>query len=379
MALDYYDYLLSLVGKDGTNRDIKSISLGRNPKIELYSDNELAAKGLSSFTPRVPEQGAGTPALASGAGGPGTLSLETLQELAKATPTSEAVPSEGGTAWHRVLGALSTPEKVAGLTRLLGSVAKAITATSPRSWQYQLADALSKTAAATQMEALRKGEDLSGLAAFGLTPEERTQIAKEAILGREAANREAYTKGYLDYLNKIAGLQAREETPEERYRRERDITLLRTLLGGSPSRYNPWIKWGYGQMLNIDTGEVKNVPTPPVKETPPPSGVIPEKTREEALKAVFDQIKRALPPESKLKGAGLWTKTGVRGKIDPDDLDRMIIEGKLPPEARKPKVMALIKQYALLRGRADVIERLKRMGVDINVPIEEPAKEPFTF
>jgi len=379
MALDYYNYLLSLVGKDGANRDIKSISLGRNPKVELYSDNELAARGLSSLAPRVPAQGAGTPALASGAGGPGTLSLETLAELAKTIPTSKAVPTQGGTVWNKVLNALSTPEKVAGFTRMLSTLGKAITASSPTSWQYQLSSALDKIAAAQQLQALREGRELSGLSAFGLTPEERAQMAKEAILSREVANKEAYTKGYIDYLNKIAGLQAREETPEERYQRERDITLIRSLLGGSSSRYNPWIKWGYGQMLNIDTGEVKSVPTPPVKETPPPSGVIPEKTREEALKAVFDQIKRTLPPESKLKGAGLWTKLGVRGKIDPDDLDRMIIEGKLPPEARKPKVMSLIKQYALLRGRADVIERLRRMGVDIDVPIEEPAKEPFTF
>jgi len=201
------------------NSDIKKIILdewGRPRTLELYSDAlDKRAPVIPEYPKsRFPAEGAGTLQPQGGVGGYGTPTLETLQEIAKGIPNSQAVPAEN-TWWDRMKAKYSSPLNRAGASRLFGTIAQALTAAYPKSWQYQLGGAANKMGAATQQRAIAEGKNLEGIAGFGITPEERSQMVKEALSEREATSMADYRKKYTDYL-----LGMLEKTPGAEQRME---------------------------------------------------------------------------------------------------------------------------------------------------------------
>ncbi len=82
------------------------------------------------------------------------------------------------------------PEQSPGLQRLLGTIATALSAVEPASFQQQLGQAAVSSAAGKQADLLRGGAELTGVGGFGISPQERASLVSEALAEREVGARE---------------------------------------------------------------------------------------------------------------------------------------------------------------------------------------------
>jgi len=127
-----------------------------------------------------------------------------------------------------------SPGTGAGLQRMFGGLAQAITSNVPTSGAYQLGGRMEQVAAAQQMEALRRGETLKGMAGYGIMPQERAAIASEALAERKM------------------GLEKRRVDIGERQAE---------IYGEQVGKQEPWEERGYRELRNILAGK-----TAPVKK-----------------------------------------------------------------------------------------------------------------
>ena len=107
------------------------------------------------------------------------------------------------------LGGATTPNY--GAARLLAMIGQSLAAVEPNSWQNQLSGMVGQYAAGQQSKALREGKELTGIAGFGITPQERAAIATEALGERRVRAEER--RG--DIAEEELGIQRRRTDIEE--------------------------------------------------------------------------------------------------------------------------------------------------------------------
>lgn len=106
--------------------------------------------------------------------------------------------------------ALKDPEKGAGIARLLATLGQAFSAAEPNSWQNQLSRTMVQTAAGQQAQAMREGKELSGIAGFGITPDEMSAMVKEELEKERTGLAEREVAAREEQVEKIPTIE--EET-----------------------------------------------------------------------------------------------------------------------------------------------------------------------
>jgi len=200
------------------------------------------------------------------------------------------------------------------------------------------------------MKRLRAGEKLKGLAGYGITPQERASLAEEALAGRKMAVEERHAgvgEREAAVREAMERKAAREETPEEAYRRVTDVASIMSA-GRAGAQQTP-------RALNF-----------------------PEQFRQNTMARLFEAVKKSLGREG-LLGLGGWK--------EPEDLNKMIISGTIPFDKLDERSRDIINAYSLLAQGADrnperteeVLSALAKIGMSAPALQPETTAERETF
>ncbi len=314
------------------NKNVKRISYDKNgnPIIDFYDDNAIAKEV---------EKNAGMMPVRYG--------------RSSEMPLKSVAPAK------------KPADSSAGLSRLLAQVGMAIAGNRPDSWQYQLGRVAEQTAAGRQLAALRRGEELSGVAGFGITPEERQRVAAEKMAERQAKLIEEEL-GLKKELGR-EDLRLREElgreklrleekfgmTPEERRAMEESVAAIRAAAAsGTPIKLGSIVVGDQTIPVMYDgAGNLVQIPGAGGPRWKPKEDVIPkipEMVRQNMMTAIAGRLKALV----KEKGGFPWI-FNAKGGIEEDDLNRMLDEGDEALRAT-PTIRRLAEAYDVLRNRLDI-------------------------
>lgn len=274
----------------------------------------------------------------------------------------EAIPPERASAMKSALTQEQRTLQGAGLARMLGALGAAVSAKEPTSWQHQLGLQAERLGRADQMQALREGKKLPGVAGFGITDQDRAQLLGEAMAGEELGLKRKQVGAMETQARKM-------ETPGERRAREVEVARIRSAGSGTGQlQFKSGVPMEGGQVGNLvfdpmsgrllDTGMRAERFKPNVPSIPN----IPEPTRQNYMAAVFSQIQELM---GKTKREGFL---GFPGKIEKEDVEEYLLKrgewSRTKPTKKReldiynkmqsPQIQPLLEAYDVLLNRLDI-------------------------